>query len=159
MEETQMLTLNPTWHSRLQVDFRSACITDDETCQALLHTYNAYDHFVDPHTAVALSAAEKLGYPVFDKSTKEGNPVVILATASPCKFQEAVTTALGENGWDKYRKTGFPARALQTIASKEKDPHHFSWEEGATLSEVQSVWQKKMLQIVEKSFSSKHIKV
>ena len=42
---------------------------------------------VDPHTAVALSASRKLGFPE--------EPVVVLSTAHPAKFADAVTQAIG----------------------------------------------------------------
>ncbi|KAL7489839.1 hypothetical protein ACHAW6_015720 [Cyclotella cf. meneghiniana] len=152
MEKTQMLSLHPSWHSKLRVDFRSARITDDEMCRALRQTLETFNYVVDPHTAVAMAAADRLGYSVFEERSENENPVVILATASPCKFQEAVTEALGHEGWDKYRKTNFPVRALRTLEMKENKPYHFAWVEGASLSEVQSDWQTKMLDIVEKHF-------
>eukprot|EP00804_Cyclotella_cryptica_P019888 CCRYP_007810-RA/>CCRYP_007810-RA protein AED:0.30 eAED:0.30 QI:292/0.83/0.85/1/0.83/0.85/7/1028/486 len=152
MEQTQMLRLNPSWHHKLQADFQSARITDDETCRALRQTLETYHYVVDPHTAVAIAAADRLGYSVFDERSENENPVVVLATASPCKFQEAVTAALGPDGWKQYRQTSFPSRAQQTLEMRENEPHHFCWIEGATLSEVQSDWRKKMLDIVDKHF-------
>jgi threonine synthase len=153
MDKTQKLTLDSSWLAKLQEDFQSARITDEETCNALKLTHDTFDYVVDPHTAVALAAADKLGYPVFRTNTKGSkNPVVILATASPCKFQEAVTVALGQDGWEKYRQTGFPARAAKTMEMKEKEPCHFDWPEGAELCDVQAEWKKRMLAVVEESF-------
>ena len=42
---------------------------------------------IDPHTAVAVAAARKLGCPE--------EPVVILSTAHPAKFPDAVAQAIG----------------------------------------------------------------
>lgn len=153
MEETQKLTLDSTWHAKLQLDFQSACISDEETCNALKRTYDKFDYVTDPHTAVAIAAADKLGYPVFYKQKDAKPPLVILATASPCKFQEAVTVALGQDGWDEYRLKDFPPRAVKTMEMKEKKAYHFSWPEGTKLSEVQSEWRKRMLAIVEENFA------
>lgn len=153
MEETQKLKLDPTWHARLQTDFESACITDNETCLALKRTSDALDYIVDPHTAVAIAAADELGYPIFHEEREQKNPLVIFATASPCKFQEAVTVALGQNGWDRYMQNEFPARALKTMDMDEKEPYSFKWPEGASLETVQCEWQKEMLGIVENSFA------
>ena len=153
MEETQKLKLDPVWHMRLQADFESACITDNETCHAIKRSHNVFDYIVDPHTAVAMAAADKLGYPMFNEPRDTKSHLVILATASPCKFQEAVTTALGRNGWDKYMQNGFPARAMKTMEMCENEPYLFKWPEGATLDTVQCGWQKEMLGIVENSFT------
>jgi threonine synthase len=43
---------------------------------------------LDPHTAVGVGAAERLGEQV-------GGPIVTLATADPAKFPEAVERATG----------------------------------------------------------------
>lgn len=153
MEETQKLTLESNWHEKIKLDFQSSRITDDETCNALQRISKKFDYVVDPHTAVAIAAADKLGYPVFQDIEQDDTfPIVILATASPCKFQETVTVALGQDGWDMYRQHEFPVRALRTLEMKEIEPYHFSWPEGAELSEVQADWQKKMLKIVEENF-------
>ena len=42
---------------------------------------------IDPHTAVGMAAAQKMGRPA--------SPVVILSTAHPAKFPEAVAQAIG----------------------------------------------------------------
>jgi threonine synthase len=153
MDETQKLTLDSSWLAKLRKDIYSARITDDETCNTLKLIHDTFDYVVDPHTAVALAAADKLDYPVF-RTNQQGskNPVVILATASPCKFEEAVTVALGQEGWDKYMQTDFPSRAAETMKMAEKEPYHFDWPEGAELSDIQSDWKKRMLAVVEESF-------
>lgn len=61
-------------------------------CQTLLEVRDEYGYVADPHTAVALAAAKKLGY------FGNGGLCAILATASPCKFEESVTAALGVDG-------------------------------------------------------------
>ena len=69
-----------------------------------------FDYTVDPHTAVAVNAATKLGYRIDD-----GNeiPFAVLSTASPCKFEEVVTSALGKLGWEDYKKNHYPKKALE----------------------------------------------
>ena len=78
--------------------------------------------------------------------------MVIIATASPCKFQEAVTIALGEGGWKRWKEKYFPTRALKTLQMQEVEPFHYRWIEGASLQEVQSQWRRKMLEIVNDNF-------
>lgn len=155
MEQTQQVTLDGKWLERLQTDFCSARITDDEMCSTLRRTFDEWGYVVDPHTAVALAATERLGYQLFkhqSPSSETKNHVVVLATASPCKFQEAVTVALGEKGWEVYIKNCFPSRARDTMDKDEIKPYHYTWREGATVKEVQSEWRLQMLEIVNDSF-------
>mmetsp|Transcript_32958 Transcript_32958/g.69364 ORF Transcript_32958/g.69364 Transcript_32958/m.69364 type:complete len:446 (-) Transcript_32958:118-1455(-) len=153
MEQTQRLTLETSWLTRLRKDFRSARVTDDEMCSALRQAYTSFNYVADPHTAVALAAAEKLSYSFTEKSSsKEMMPMAILATASPCKFQKAVTVALGEDGWKSWEEQHFPARAQKTLQKEENESFHYPQKEGASLSEVQSDWRKMMLDIVNVHF-------
>eukprot|EP00579_Thalassiosira_antarctica_P006959 CAMPEP_0201880008 /NCGR_PEP_ID=MMETSP0902-20130614/10741_1 /ASSEMBLY_ACC=CAM_ASM_000551 /TAXON_ID=420261 /ORGANISM="Thalassiosira antarctica, Strain CCMP982" /LENGTH=507 /DNA_ID=CAMNT_0048407969 /DNA_START=66 /DNA_END=1589 /DNA_ORIENTATION=+ len=154
MEQTQQLTLDTKWLARLKKDFRSARVTDDEMCSALRQAHATLSYVADPHTAVAMAAAEKLGY-VFTTETsseEEMMPMAILATASPCKFQEAVTVALGEVGWKRWEEDSFPPRAQRTLQKEENEPYHYPQKEGSSLSEVQSEWRKMMIDIVNNNF-------
>ncbi|KAL7532522.1 hypothetical protein ACHAXR_004678 [Thalassiosira sp. AJA248-18] len=153
MDQTQQLTLEARWLAQLKKDFRSARVTDDEMCNALRQVHDTLYYLADPHTAVAMAAAEKLGYAFTDKSSvEEMIPMVILATASPCKFQEVVTVVLGEEGWKEWEEYNFPERAKRTLEKEEKEPFHYSRKEGASLSDVQSEWRKMMIDIVNNSF-------
>lgn len=143
MDQTQALTLENFWVERLQKDFRSARITDDEMCDALRWANEEFDYVADPHTAVALGAAKKLGYSFTDEKPIQ---VVILATASPIKFQNVVTLTIGEVGWGKCV---IPIRAKEINEKTEIEPFHYFWKEGATIEEVQSEWRRKMLEIVD----------
>ena len=153
MERTQNLTLDAKWIDRLRVDFRSARITDDEMCHALQRVYEVFGYVADPHTAVAMAATEQLGYSLTVKhiSGKE-KPVAILATASPCKFEEAVTAALGKEKWEKWKMHYFPLRAQDTMNKMEVEPIHYLQKEGAPFSDIQTEWRRKMLDIVKNNF-------
>jgi len=136
MERTQQLTLETDWHERLKLDFCSARVTDDEMINALRRVHEKLNYVADPHTAVAMAAAMKVGHAFTEVlSAEEMMPVVILATASPCKFQEQMTT-----------------RAHKTLQTKEIEPHYFPRPEGASLSEVQSKWRRLMLDLVNDNF-------
>ncbi len=169
MDETRQLTLDMQWLKRLQQDFRSASITDDEMCDALRDTYESSheNYLCDPHTALAIAAAKKLGCLCINDSSDRGETqhadqltahqlrkVVIIATASPCKFEEAVTIALGKESWAKWKSSFFPSRAQQTMDMEEVEPFHYGWDHVryATLKDVQSVWTDKMMHIVKKNF-------
>ena len=105
MERTQQLTLMKEWHEKLRLDFCSARVTDDELCDAIRLVRDKLNYVSDPHTAVAMAAAMKVGYAYTEVlSTEEMLPVVIVATASPCKFQEQMTVALGIDGWESWKK-------------------------------------------------------
>ena len=150
MEETQQLTLENEWLARLQNDFCSARVTDDEMCNALRKVYNTLNYVSDPHTAVAMAAAEKLDYE-FTRDPTEDNgmiPMVLIATASPCKFQHAVEVALGKEGWKEWEEKSFPVRARETLQKKEIEPYHYSRMDNASLSDTQAQWRKIMLDIV-----------
>lgn len=62
--------------------------TDDPaTLEVIGKTYRDTGRLIDPHTAVGLAAAQEL--------RTEGEPAVVLATAHPAKFPDAVKQATG----------------------------------------------------------------
>ena len=72
--------------------------SDDETRAAIKAVYRLTGRIVDPHTAVGVAAAMKMGKPL--------SPVVILSTAHPAKFPQAVTEAIGEAPPEPKRLSG-----------------------------------------------------
>ncbi len=69
--------------------FRAGATGEQATAMAIQETWERAGVLVDPHTAVALAAARGMELPA-------GAPVVVLATAHPAKFPEAVEAATGE---------------------------------------------------------------
>jgi threonine synthase len=61
-------------------------ISDEETLTAISRTHERHGRLIDPHTAVAMAAADRV-------STDA--PVVVLSTAHPAKFPDAVRRACG----------------------------------------------------------------
>jgi threonine synthase len=57
------------------------------TASAMRAAYQSYGELIDPHTAVALSAPRP--------AIEAGTPLVVLSTAHPAKFPEAVEAATG----------------------------------------------------------------
>ena len=57
------------------------------TIAAIQAVHQATGRIIDPHTAVGMAAARELG--------KVSGPVVVLSTAHPAKFPDAVTRATG----------------------------------------------------------------
>ena len=153
MEQTQQLTLEDKWLEILQVDFLSARVTDNEMCNALRKVHDKLNYVADPHTSVAMAAAEMLGYEFTEEQPhNKMMPMVLVATASPCKFQHAVEVALGEDGWRHWEETNFPARALKTLEMKENTPFHYPKIDGVSMIESQSKWRKMMIDIVNSNF-------
>ncbi len=80
------LELAPEERAHLAAAFGSARASESETLETIADTRARCGMLVDPHTAVGVHAAESL-----DPAT----PAVVLATAHPAKFPEAVREACG----------------------------------------------------------------
>lgn len=124
VDKTSKLDLDASWLARLQEEFSAARVTDDEMCETTRKVKDAYGYTVDPHTAVALAAAEMLGFDLSSNAQRD-SPVAILSTASPCKFQESVTVAVGEDGWKDYVANEFPESANAVLKKEEVEPPRY----------------------------------
>jgi threonine synthase len=71
----------------LRARYSAFSSSDDETRAAIASVHKLTGRIIDPHTAVGMAAALKMGRPA--------SPVVILSTAHPAKFPEAVAQAIG----------------------------------------------------------------
>ena len=76
---------------KLQAEFAADWADDEATQSAIGRVWNDHGYLCDTHTAVAWAAAEKY---------KSDKPNVVLSTASPYKFPQAVIRALGETPSD-----------------------------------------------------------
>jgi threonine synthase len=65
---------------------RGASVSDDDTRAAIAAVHRGYGYFLDPHTAVGWTAAERL---------QAGGPLAVLGTAHPAKFAETVEPLAG----------------------------------------------------------------
>lgn len=74
---------------KIQDLFWAGCCTDDETRQTIGNVWQENGYLCDTHTAVAWHVAQQ-----YKQQNPAHNPVVILSTASPYKFPEAVLAAL-----------------------------------------------------------------
>jgi threonine synthase len=133
----QIISNDRCWN-KLQSEFRSTRITDDEVCEMMQSMLEEYNYWADPHTCVALAAAKKLGY--FERNNN-ARAVAVMATAAPCKFEEAVTTALGTEKWQMYEQDMFPIRGKVLYTLKEVSPIVYTADCEKTLAENQSVWE------------------
>ena len=151
VDQKSKLDLESQWVEKLLQKFDSARVSDDEMCQCMQKMHKVYDYFADPHTCVALAAAEKLGY--FIESETLVCPVAILATASPCKFEESCTVALGEDGWQTYKETMFPIHALEILTKEEKAPILYHRQPTDSLPQAQLAWELQAKNIIANSFN------
>lgn len=93
---------------RLQQEFKAAAASEDEVAEAIRHTKAEAGYLADPHTACGIVAADKtLG--------REGGAVaqIILATAHPAKFPDAIEAITGE-------RPGLPARLAALMTDEER---------------------------------------
>lgn len=90
-------------------DFRGGWAGDTAAAGAIRRLFEGSGYLVDPHTAVALSVAERLRDP------SDPVPIVVAATASPFKFPRSVAAALG---WDVGEKSATQAAAAATEDSE-----------------------------------------
>ena len=80
---------------KLRTRYSAIASNDEETRAAIAAVYKLTGRIIDPHTAVGVAAAMKMG--------AASSPVVVLATAHPAKFPDAVTQAIA-------RRPGVPPR-------------------------------------------------
>ncbi|BAT58764.1 threonine synthase [Variibacter gotjawalensis] len=73
--------------AKIRENFSAARADEDETAAVIRTVKREADYLTDPHTAVALAVAEK--------ETHGETPMVVLSTAHPAKFPDAVKAACG----------------------------------------------------------------
>lgn len=153
VDQTAKLDLDRSWVEKLLLRFDSERVADEEMCECMRNMRKNFNYFADPHTSVALAAAEKLGYSI--DGGQVGLPTAILATASPCKFEESVTVALGEKGWKDFKDNFFPANAAGLISKEEVAPVVYTSVDGQPLVEIQIGWEAQARQLVDQLACSK----
>lgn len=127
---------------RLQDLFESAKVADDEMCCTLRQYHERYRYLCDPHTAVALTAAQNLGL-------NSRHVSVVIATASPCKFEESVTIAVGKTTWIEYFE-GLMAsnETFRKIVLGAEQPV-VEYSSAGTLEESQTRWEESTKNILQ----------
>lgn len=139
MDANSRMDLDSQWVKRLQDEFGSARVTDGEMCSMLRSVLLSYNYLADPHTAIALCAVEKLGLGIDNQHER---PLALLSTASPCKFEEAVTEAIGVDHWTNYFESDKFPEAARAIMSKAEVPFAlYKAHEGVPLEETQKEWE------------------
>lgn len=88
---TRKLQLPATVLAELRARYSAFASNDEETRAAIKAVYKLTGRIIDPHTAVGVAAAMKMAH----QDQKPLSPVVILSTAHPAKFPQAVQEAIG----------------------------------------------------------------
>jgi threonine synthase len=70
-----------------------------ETARAIKETFAKHGYLLDPHSAVGYSVLRR-----YQQETGDTSPVLLVSTASPFKFNQAVLEALG---WDTSKRDEF----------------------------------------------------
>lgn len=121
-ESTGKLIIGSTLMKRAKAEFLSSSSVRGEIVAEMQNLYTAEGYLACPHTATAVAAVQKLHL--------EAAHTVVLATAHPSKFEEAVALALGPLG------VPIPARpeALEMLFNQTT----MKWELPVSLPEVQA---------------------
>ena len=77
---------------KLRARYSAIASDDAETRGAIAAVYKKTGRVIDPHTAVGVAAAMKMG----SLQNQPPSPAVVLSTAHPAKFPDAVTAAIGK---------------------------------------------------------------
>ncbi|MEQ1714546.1 MAG: threonine synthase [Hyphomicrobium sp.] len=122
-----------TLHARLKHDFKAASASEAEVADAIRRTEQETGYVLDPHTACAVVAADKtLGRSAGRNGGGAGGQTqIILATAHPAKFPDALEAITG-------RRPALPERLHALMSDKER-LHVLPAELGAIERYVESV--------------------
>ncbi|MBQ2244767.1 MAG: threonine synthase, partial [Oscillospiraceae bacterium] len=109
---------------KIQAQFMADYCGDAEAQEVMGRVFRDHGYVCDPHTASGWLAAER-----YVNSTDSKRPMVVLSTASPYKFPQAVLTALGQtpagDGFDQMEQlnavSGVPVpKNLAGLRTKEE---------------------------------------
>ncbi len=92
-------TIDQDLHTKLQSLFWASWADDSQTKDVIGEVFSSFGYTCDPHTAVAWRVGQE-----YRRQTGDQTHTVIVSTASPFKFNDAVLTALGqeEPGGDEF---------------------------------------------------------
>ena len=88
LKEADGFTLSDSAFAKLREDFEGHAVSDEETLKTMARVYSETAEILDPHSAIGVKAAEEVLADV-------KGPKVVLGTAHPAKFRDAVQEALG----------------------------------------------------------------
>ena len=83
------LSIAPGPLKAIRNEFDAFCTTEAECAQEMTRVFNECGYVLDPHTAVAVGAARRA------LERDRATPMIVLSTAHPAKFPDAVVRAIG----------------------------------------------------------------
>ena len=83
------IAVSSAHHQTACTEFKATRTDDDETLTLIKDCFDKTGYILDPHTAVGLKGAKEI-------AAQEEGAVVLLATAHPAKFPDAVEKAIGK---------------------------------------------------------------
>ena len=87
--KTGAIDIPPSARTLIGDLFVGAGVSEAETSRAIVSVFNETGQLIDPHTAVGVAGARRVG------PKRAGTPMVVLSTAHAAKFPEAVLAAAG----------------------------------------------------------------
>ena len=87
IKEKGKYIINKDQLDKISINFLSSKLDEDEVLKTIRQVYEKFNLVLDPHSAI--------GYGAFDKVDISGNNIV-LATAHPCKFPDAIKNAINQ---------------------------------------------------------------
>jgi threonine synthase len=88
IKENGKYIINQEKLDKININFLSSKMSEEEVLKTINTVHKKYNVVLDPHSAI--------GYGAFDKVNLKGNNIV-LATAHPCKFPDAIKKAVDLN--------------------------------------------------------------
>ncbi len=85
-EYSGVLKVEPQILENIRKDFDSYSLNDEKTCQLIKQIYLETGEIIDPHTVIGIGAAREY----IESKSYQQEPIIILATAHPAKFPEAI---------------------------------------------------------------------
>ena len=108
LAQSRRFELQPRQLEGLRADFNAGTASEADVARCITGTRAATGYLVEPHTACALHAADRVG-----PRRSEGEPMVVLATAHPAKFPDAMAEVTGE-------RPALPARLRRLMTDTER---------------------------------------
>jgi threonine synthase len=89
LQHSKSFTIEEEPLARLRRDFSAQAVNEAQTLDEIRHTYKKSGYLLDPHTAVGSAAARR------QLSVDQSTPQIVIGTAHPAKFPDAVEKAVG----------------------------------------------------------------
>lgn len=133
-------SIEPELLAQVQQELVAYSYNETQTCQKIKELYESNQYLLDTHTAVAYLAAEE-----YVQNTNDKSHTVVVSTANPFKFSEAVLSALGNS------TGGLSAFEMNNLLAKvtgNEIPVKIKELENAVVRHTQVVDKKDMVQAV-----------